>query len=316
MLMRTTMVLTVTLNPALDRTMIVPGFREGAINRAQEIYYTPGGKGINVSRILRQLGTSSLVFALAAGRIGLLLLDLLRQESLEIDFMFLERGETRINTTILDPESGIETKINELGPWVDQNAVEEVIRRLATLLRPGLWVVLSGSLPPGAPEDLYARLIERIHEQNGTVALDTSGPPLALGLEARPHLIKPNRVEAEGLLGHATQNVHDGGIAAQQLARKWGCQVLLSLDRDGAVWTDGCEIWWARVPRVQIRQSVGAGDALLGAFLHFSLQGFPPPEALRFAAALATAVTISGEIARFRANDMESVLAQTGVEPL
>ncbi|HXF68202.1 MAG TPA: 1-phosphofructokinase family hexose kinase [Thermoflexus sp.] len=312
--MWTTPVLTVTLNPAVDRTMTVPGFREGAIHRACEIRYTPGGKGINVSRILRQLGTPSRVFALAAGRIGLLLLDLLRREGLELDFLFLDQGETRINTTILNPHSGLETKINEPGPWVPPDVVEELSQRIMAFTQVGTWVVFSGSLPPGVPEDLYARLIAQVRAREGYAALDTSGPPLRFGLEARPHLIKPNRAEAEELLGQPVRDGRHAALAARQLSRQWGCQVLLSIDRDGAVWSDGHEAWWARVPPVQIRQSVGAGDALLGAFLHYRLHGFSPPEALRFAAALATAVTLSGEVAQFRKDDLESLLTEIDLQ--
>ncbi len=314
--MQAASVLTVTLNPAVDRTMTVPGFREGAIHRALEIRYTPGGKGINVSRILRQLGTPSRVFALAAGRIGLLLLDLLHREAMDLDFLFLDQGETRINTTILNPHSGLETKINEPGPQVPPDMVEELIQRIMAFVRPGIWVVFSGSLPPGVPEDLYARLIGQARAREGYAALDTSGPPLRFGLEAHPHLIKPNRAEAEELLGQPIRDGRHAALAAQQLSRRWGCQVLLSIDRDGAVWSDGREAWWARVPPVQIRQSVGAGDALLGAFLHCRLRGSPPPEALRFAAALATAVTLSGEVARFRREDLESLSTEISLEHL
>lgn len=307
-------VITVTLNPAVDRTMVVPGFQEGSIHRAWKVRNSPGGKGINVSRILRQLGTPSIAFALAAGHIGLLLLDLLRQEGLDLEFVFLEQGETRMNITILNSDSGSETKINEPGPPVAPEILEELVGRIERLVRPGAWVVLSGSLPPGVPSDIYANLIRRVQGRGGAAVLDASGAPLVCGLRARPQLIKPNREELEELGGRPFSDAREAAGIAKALAREWGCQVLLSLDREGAGWTDGREVWWARVPPVRIRQSVGAGDALLAAFLDRQLRGSPPWEALRFASALATAVTLSGEVARFHEEDFHRVQVETSLE--
>lgn len=307
-------VITVTLNPAVDRTIVIPGFREGAFHRAQEIRDSAGGKGINVSRVLRQLGTPSTVFALAAGHIGGLLIDLLRREGLDLELVFLDQGETRMNITIVDPNTGLETRINEPGPQVTPAVLEELVGWIEQVVRPGMWVVFSGSLPPGVPQDIYADLIHRIWERMGFAALDTSGPPLHHGLRARPHLIKPNRREMEELWGRPIPDARQATWAAQVIAREWGCQILLSLDQEGAVWTDGQEVWWARVPVVQIRQSVGAGDALLGAFLDRRLRGWSPGEALRFASALATAATLSGEVARFHEDDVQRVWDLTCLE--
>ena len=193
------MIVTVTLNPSLDRTLSVPQFEPGAIHRAEFIRQDLGGKGINVSRALRALSIPSQMVAILAGRTGRSLREGLSAEGNAVHSLEVS-GETRQNITLLDESTGVYTKINEPGPTLDPEHIAALKHRIEEMVQPGdLWA-LCGSLPPGAPHDLYAELVTIVQQRGGLAFLDTSGPAFRVGLTAGPFAIKPNSDEAAQVL--------------------------------------------------------------------------------------------------------------------
>ncbi|HMB54417.1 MAG TPA: 1-phosphofructokinase family hexose kinase, partial [Thermoanaerobaculia bacterium] len=194
------MILTVTLNAAIDRTVAVPNFRLGHRHRAVESRTVAGGKGINVARALRLLGRPVIAAGFAGGPTGNRVLEQLRRESILTDFTWIA-GETRINMAVVDPTSGEQTEINERGPAVSPEEVERFVERLRYLADGARICVLAGTLPPGAPEDLYGRLVGELRERGIAVLLDAEGEPMLAGLRAGASVVTPNEREAEELVG-------------------------------------------------------------------------------------------------------------------
>lgn len=282
------MVITVTLNPSLDRTLHFPSVAWGAVNRASSSALDLSGKGVNVSIALRQLGHDSVVMGLAAGTFGRVLVEGL--EALGYRCAFVEtEGETRSNVTVIEDSTGRSMKLNESGPPASPAALAALEERLATLLSPGDIVVLAGSLPPGAPVDTYARMIDVAHGCGARVALDSSGPALAAGCRAAPDLVKPNEHEAAELLGRSLS----GDLCETLRAlRALGPQrVLLSLGAAGAAYSDGTGCWRAIPPPITEVNNVGAGDAALAGALAAWAEGAPPEGIVRMAVATGTATT-------------------------
>ena len=195
-----TMILTVTLNAAIDRTVAVPNFRLGHRHRAVESRTVAGGKGINVARALNRLGRPVIAAGFAGGPTGNRLLEQLREEAVLTDFTRIA-AETRINLAVIDPTSGEQTEINERGPAVSREEVEVFVARLGYLADGAQLCVLAGTLPPGAGADLYARLVKDLGERGVPVVLDAEGEAMLAGLRAGAAIVTPNEREAEELVG-------------------------------------------------------------------------------------------------------------------
>ncbi len=285
------MIFTVTLNPTLDRTLAVPVLRPGEIHRAQLLREDLGGKGVNVSRALSALGISSHIVGLAAGCTGQRMRDELLGAGFAVDFVMLP-GETRRNLTLRDESTGIYTKINEPGPLLDHEHTRSLIEQIQTLARPGdLWA-FCGSLPPGAPPDLYTRLITVVQDLGGRAVLDSSGPALALGLAARPLAIKPNREEVEEILGWNIEDEQGDGWAACKLQALGSGVVALSRGADGLALATDRELVLATPPPIQALSPVGAGDAALAGLLWALIDGCDAAETARRAVACGTAAAM------------------------
>ncbi|MCX7671075.1 MAG: 1-phosphofructokinase, partial [Anaerolineae bacterium] len=286
-----TMIYTVTLNPSLDRTLTVRELRVGELNRAHRVHLDLSGKGINVSRQLRRLGIPSRVIGFVAGSTGRAIQDGLTAEGFETIFIEVD-GETRQNITILDETTNACTKINEPGASVgphDLEAMSTLIRETAT--QEDLWV-FSGSLPPGAPADFYARLIGLVQSRGGRAFLDTSGAALRLGLTARPYAIKPNSAEASELLGvPLTDNA--GHIAAARRLRAEGpTLVCLTRGADGLVLSYGDALLLVPPLPIQVVSPIGAGDAALAGLVWAVNDGCNPLEMARRALACSAAAAM------------------------
>jgi len=281
------MIYTVTLNPSVDRTLHLPGLRIGELNRAKSATIDLAGKGVNVSVALRALGIDSVLLGFAGGATGRYLVDGLRDRGYTCAFHEVE-GETRSNLTVVDDGSGQVTKLNEPGPTVslaDLGALMAFMERIGE----GDVCVLSGSLPPGAPVDAYARLVHRVRLQGAYVALDASGRALAEGLRAAPDLIKPNLAEVRELLRVVLAEPEAWAKAVHALRRRGAGHVLLSAGKDGALSDDVMSTLWARPPIIDEASPVGAGDALLAAWLYARERGLDVRERLRWAVACGTA---------------------------
>jgi len=284
------MIYTVTLNPSIDRTLHLQGLRVGELNRAESVGIHLAGKGVNVSVALRKLGLESVLLGFVGGATGRYLADGLRGRGYTCEFQQV-KGETRSNLTLVDDASGQVTKLNEPGPMVSSADVDALVGRLEDIAG-GDVCVLSGSLPPGAPSDAYARIVRKLRSQGVYVALDASGSALMEGLAAAPDLIKPNLAEARELLAEDLDDSKAWAKAVHALQRRGAGHVVLSLGKQGAISDDGSGALWARPPAIKEASPVGAGDALLAGWLYAREQGADERERLRWAVACGTAAAM------------------------
>ena len=290
------MIATVTLNPSLDEWVELPVLQLGRLNRASRITRYPGGKGINVSRVVHELGGRTVAFALAGGGDGAILSHWLRGLRLQHEFVTVA-GSTRNNYKIL--AGSVLTEINTAGPAASASALRTLRRRLLRRPLPRC-VVLSGSLPPGVPASIYRDWIRALTRLRVPTVLDASGAALRLGLSARPWLIKPNREEAEELVGRRLPNLPAAVRAVRALLGRGPQVVILSLGREGAV-LGACgspEVWVGQPPSVRSRSAVGAGDSLVGGVVRAWVKGAGLREAFRWglACGAATAMTPGTEL--------------------
>ena len=286
------MIITLTLNPAVDQTMVVSEVTLGEVNRVREVYLDPAGKGINVSRMVHRLGWPTIAFGFLAGEIGLLAEKALDNEGVQYHFVHVP-GQTRLNVALIDESTGVLTNYNGRGLRVDEESVARLDEVLTFWLQAGSVLVLAGSLPRGMPEDTYARYIELAKAAGSKTILDADGEPLRLGLEAEPTLIKPNRPEAQRLLGRLLPDLEAVTDAARELAATRSTIVIISMGGNGAVYATKDGAWLAVPPEIELNSSVGSGDALV-AGLAVALAGDRPlVEGLRegTAAGAATAQT-------------------------
>ena len=282
------MIVTVTLNPCLDRTLTVPRLAVDEVIRATDARLDWGGKGFNVSRALQALGGESLALGLVGGAAGELVARGLVGLGIPADLVPIA-GETRTNTAITEAGSGRYVKVNEPGPAVQPEELAAFLERVRAQLHPGdLWI-LSGSLPPGLRDDVYARLVELVQAAGARALLDTSGEPLRLGCAARPYLVKPNAVEAAEVTGRPVRSAADALAAARTLLGQGIEVVALSLGAEGLLLASGRQGVHARPPRVQARTPVGAGDALLAGLAWALAGGLPLAEMARWGLASGTA---------------------------
>jgi len=310
------MIYTVTLNPTIDRTMHLPQLLVGGLNRASHSRIDLSGKGINVSVALRVFGVETVLLGFSAGVFGRALVDGLRAEGFRCDFVEVA-GETRSNITLIDDAAGITTKLNEPGPTVTEENIAAMAERLAAHVVSGDLCVFSGSLPPGAPVDTYARLMRVVQGQGGDVALDTSGPALAAGCAARPLWIKPNLDEAAELVGRPFTQVDDLAPGVRAILGLGPQRVLLSLGSRGAVMADGQGVWWAEPPNITEISAVGAGDALMAAALWASgCVRASPDEVARWAVACGTAASMQDGTAMPTRARVQEVYARVRVSAL
>lgn len=287
-------VVTVTLNPAIDQTLSVPGFAAGRVNRVAESRSHAGGKGVNVACVLADLG----VEAVATGFLG-------AENAGPFETAFARKGIadrfvriagcTRVGIKVVDPRTRQTTDINFPGLMPREEEVGELFGRIAALAGPGRWFVLSGSVPAGLRDGVYAGLIDAIHGKGGRVVLDTSGRPLREALAARPEVMKPNVDELGELVGGALDTPAAVRAAGESLLDQGVHRVVVSMGGDGAVFVDRGRALLARPPRVEVRSTVGAGDAMVGGIVYATVQGLSLEDLARTATACgAYAVTRIG----------------------
>lgn len=315
------LIATVTLNPSIDRTLVLPRVRRGGLNYVAEAREDPSGKGVNVSLALQALGTPSLVFALVAGNAGERLGLVLKERGFETRLIRLPAGETRINTKVYEQEEGLLTELNELGPPATREAIEDLRRALEQEIRTGDMVVFSGSLPPGCPPDTYAVLGRELRERGVRVVIDTSGAALRESLTVPPYVMKPNLEEARELVG-LPRDAAPADVA-RSVGRLWKEQagqgtcdaLILTLGEEGAIFFTR-EGTFQTVGPKERGTTAGCGDALLAAALWSRLQGRDWAEAARVAtAAAAAAASVIGT--RFPAHpEIERRLEQVAVTEL
>ncbi|MFI6393556.1 1-phosphofructokinase family hexose kinase [Nonomuraea sp. NPDC050547] len=259
------MILTLTLNPSLDRTIEVGELTRGAVIRAGAARLDPGGKGVNVSRALLANGVVSCAVVPFGGDEGRRLVHLLADEGLEM-VMVPVRGATRSNVALAEPD-GTVTKINEPGTALSADELDTVAEAVLSAAHSADWVVASGSLPPSVPQDVYAVLCRRFTGAGIHMAVDTSGPALMAAVAAGPALVKPNRDELADVTGRPITSLGDAVEAAEKLRAAGARSVLASLGAAGAVLVAEHGVWYGDCRVEEPRSTVGAGDAMLAGFL-------------------------------------------------
>ncbi len=281
-------VLTVTLNPSLDRMITVDHLTMGKEFDIDQEIFSAGGKGLNVSRALKGLHTKTFCTGLLGGETGRLIQTLLRKEGIRGDFLKIQ-GLTRVNLSIKDLASNKQTRFLDLGPKVSSARIEAFKKKYLRLLKQSSLVVLSGRNAHGAPLNLYADLVRLAHQKNIEVIVDTHDKPLELAIQAKPLLIKPNLNELEGLLHQRLNTKVKMKKAIQELHKKGARLVLLSLGKDGAILSNQEEIWMARPPAVKFLNDVGCGDTMVAGFIYGYLKGLSLKDILCFSVAAGTA---------------------------
>jgi 1-phosphofructokinase family hexose kinase len=281
------MILTVTLNAAIDRTIAVPNFRLGQRHRAVESRTVAGGKGINVARALSLLGRPVIATGFAGGPTGTRVIEQLREEAVLTDFTRIA-GETRINLSVVDPTSGEQTEINERGPAVSPEEVEAFISRLGYLAGGAKLCVLAGTLPPGAGPDIYARIVNDLREREVAVVLDAEGEPMLAGLRAGASVVTPNEAEAEEIVGQEFSDRSDLVEGLSELVRLGAGEAAITRP-DGCVVVVG-ENSERRFVEVQTKSleavsTVGSGDAFLAGYVAARYDDRPAEECLAYGVA-------------------------------
>ena len=312
------MIVTVTMNAAIDRTLSVPDFRPGHRHRASESLTLAGGKGINIARALKRLDVPVVATGLAGGRSGTRIIEELTSEAILNDFVRID-DESRTSTAVVDAIAGTYTEINEWGPDVHADELEMLTEKLRYLSRGADFVVFAGSLPRGVDDDFYANAIRELNRAGVQTALDSEGEPLRQGVEAEPVVVSPNQPEAEGLVGQELAEEHDFVLALDEIAERGARNVLITQQ-------SGC---YARLreervvrhlravaPRVEPVSPVGTGDVLLAAFLASYAEARPPEETLRRAVAAGTAATLEVGAGRFDPRQASRLAAEVDVVDL
>jgi 1-phosphofructokinase family hexose kinase len=295
------MIVTVTLNAAVDRTLLVPNFQLGQRHRASVGLLSAGGKGINVARALKGLGGPVVCTGLAGGRNGTLLVEELTQEGILNDFVRI-RGESRTSTAVLDPTANTYTEINEWGPEVAEDELDTLREKLAYLTQGAEFVVFAGSLPRGVDPEFYAAAVRDAGRRHQLAVVDTDGEALLLALRAEPYLVAPNVREAEALVGHEFVDEEDLATGLDEIAElgprnvlitlESGCYALLREDRNEFRLR-------ARAPDLEAVSTIGAGDTLLAGFLAARVAGRSFEDAVRSAVATGAASVLEPGPGRF-----------------
>lgn len=281
------MIYTMTLSPAVDKTVLIPGFRPGQVNRILSAHVEAGGKGINVARAIAGMDVPCLALGVAGGDMGAWLSNRLTVTGIPHDFVMVD-APTRTNLKVIDPDTGQTTDINEPGAPLPQQALAEALARAATLAGTGDHLVLSGSLPQGTPMAAIVTFMHQLCARGVHVSLDAEGALLGQGLTVRPFLIKPNQKEFSDLAGLALLTPGDIAVQAARMARD-GTRVAVSMGEQGAVYAGPEGIFHVYGVPVKAFSTVGAGDTMLASLVAGFARNWPVRRILRFAVAAGAA---------------------------
>lgn len=281
-------VLTVTLNPAIDKMVSFENITSGEIFDPKRKITSAGGKGLNISRTLKNLKNNTFAMGIAGGKAGQHIRQLLKKEGIRSNFVYVNQ-ETRTNVTILNTKTNDQKRIMGPGPKVRSKDITRFKQRYKAYLKKSCVVVLAGRNALGASDHLYAQLIRLADRYRIPCVLDTSGDALKCGLKARPLIINPNLQEAQSVFGGDLDTIAKIKKCIHQFHNLGISIIFITLGSDGAICSDGKEIWHCQPPKIKMVNDVGCGDAFLGGFVHAYLKNKPFKEALRFAAACGTA---------------------------
>lgn len=282
------MIRTLTLNPALDKTVVIGHFQIDTVNRIDSLRLDPGGKGINVSKVVQKLGGKSLATALLGGSTGDLIFSMLTQQGIPVDRIKV-CGQTRTNLKIVDPVLKTNTDINEPGVSLTQKQWDDVFTHFTSQIKADDIVVLAGSVPAGAPTDIYARCIRACREIGAKAFLDADGEPLTAGIAAKPYLIKPNLDELRRLMQQPLLTRAEIKAAVYSLLEQGIQKVVVSMGGQGALYATADICLYAPALSVPVGSTVGAGDSVVAALAIAEERGLSPTETLALATATGAA---------------------------
>lgn len=288
------MIYTVTLNPSIDYVIKLDNLKNGEVNRTKEEYVYPGGKGINVSLILKELGYKSRALGFVSGFTGAYIKDTLINTGLEEDFINLENGFTRINVKV---KSNEETEINGQGPNIDDESLNKLYEKLDSLKENDI-LVLAGSIPKTLDSSLYENIMKRLANKNVKIVVDATKDLLMNVLKHKPFLIKPNNYELEELFNVKLNGIDDIITYAKKLKEMGAKNVLVSMGKDGALLINEDEkVLISNVAKGEVKNSVGAGDSMVAGFIAGYLNSNNYEEALKLGAASGGATAFSNDLA-------------------
>jgi 1-phosphofructokinase len=282
------MIKTVTMNPAIDKTMEIDNFRIGAVNRISSIRLDAGGKGINVSKTIKALGGSSLAIGVLAGSNGEYIKSYLDYMGIDNDFLFA-KGETRTNVKIVDKLKGTNTDINEPGADLSAEDLSLMEKKIFSDINSDSILVISGSIPANVSESIYQEWTERGKKAGARVLLDSDGELLREGIKAGPYLVKPNIRELERLFGRKLDSRDEIVETAKRLLETGVEIVVVSLGADGAVFVNRNKVIYSEALMVDVKSTVGAGDAMVGALALALQRGYPFERAVTLSTAAGAA---------------------------
>ncbi|MFD6442781.1 1-phosphofructokinase [Peribacillus sp. NPDC060186] len=303
------MIYTVTLNPSIDYLVEVENFQMGKVNRTSYDAKFPGGKGINVSRVLKRLGNNTTALGFIGGQTGEFVKRFIRQEEIFTDFTEIA-GDTRINIKL---KTGVETEINSQGPVISKGNYQQLFSQIEQLQNNDI-LILSGSIPSSVPSDVYEAMTKSCSDNGIKVVVDTSGKELLSVLPHRPFLIKPNHHELGELFSTEIRTVDDAIEYGAKLVEAGAQNVIVSMAGQGAVLCSSGKSYSANVPKGKVINSVGAGDSMVAGFIGTFEKTEDILSAFRFSLAAGSATAFSSDLCTL--DKIEELLPQIEINQL
>ncbi|NLI21603.1 MAG: 1-phosphofructokinase [Clostridiales bacterium] len=307
------MITTVCMNPSFDKTAVVDQLNAGGVNRLSGVRYDVGGKGLNVAVVLRRLGMEVSCVGCLGTADEREFMEMVGKEALTFRYLRL-LGKTRTNMKIRDLETGAVTEFNEAGLAMDEAQLSEFMDLLQAECAASRYVVFSGRLPPGCAEDTYRRCMQAVQGKN--CVLDATGDALLLGLSEHPYLIKPNLPELEGIMKRELKTLRSIRDAALELIARGARNVIVSMGKYGAIFTDGSRTLFSPALPVEARSTVGAGDAMVGGVLMGLEKGESLEDSLRYGVAAGAASVMTDGTQLITVSDFESLLPRVTLQEL
>lgn len=309
------MIICVNLNVAIDKTLIVETYTPGNIHRPKSVLNLGGGKGANVARVLNTLNHPVCVTGWVGGHAGKFIEAQLNSENVQTAFVH-SSIESRTCTSVLDLSTGQITEIYENGSMIDADAVDRFHDVYETLLPDADFITFSGSVPPGAPSNIYQQLIDKANQHNIPTLLDSSGEAFRQGISGKPTYIKPNITELEDLVGEKLRTNAAIIASAKALVAQYGVTVIVSNGKHGALAIGADEVWNATLPAIDAISAVGSGDSLTAGFVAAVHEGQPLGDALKQGVACGSANTLQVGAGRLNEADVHKLMSQVNVELL
>lgn len=286
------MIYTLTLNPAIDYLVFVDDFESGRLNRSKKEYKFAGGKGINVSRVLKNIGLKSKAFGFIGGFSGDYLESLLKKEDIESDFVRVN-GDTRINIKL---KSNKETEINANAPEIKENDIDLLLQKIDGLKEDDI-LILAGNIPSTMPKNIYEIILKKLDKKGIKAVVDTTKESLLCTLKYKPFLIKPNIVELEELFDVKIKTKEEIIKYSKELLKKGAKNIIVSMGKDGALFVNENNIYKADAPKGKLINSVGAGDSMVAGFIYKYIETKDLLESFKYSVASGSATAFSKDLA-------------------